>query len=611
MDQQIVDPRRWDLSDVYADDEAWERARRQLAERLDELSRYRGRLEDGPEVLHQALELSFQLHEQVECLHTYASLRADEDLREATPRAMKQSIEAFFADMASASSWVDPEILALPPDTVARYLREHEPLAKYRRYLEKLERRREHTLDRDSERLLGMVQLIRGDGATVAGLLQNADIRWPTVELSDDTSLRLDAAGYAKGRSRPERGDRETVFSAFFGELSQFKGSLAATLYQSVKEHVFEARVRRYPSSLDAALHVTEVDPSVYRMLIQEVNGSLPALHRYLRLRSRILGISDLRYHDLYAPLTAEVADTYTWDRAREFVLDALRPLGEVYVDRLRHALTGRWADVDPRRGKRAGAYVNDGAYAAHPYMLLNHIDDFQSTSTIAHESGHLMHSWLSQESQPYPTARYVIFVAEVASTLNEQLLFHFMHDAAKSDVERLSLLGHYLETLRGTVFRQSMFAEFELAIHEAVERGEALTGEALDERYLELQRRYHGHAEGVMQVDEEFGVEWAYVPHFHYNFYVYQYATSFVAAVALSRRILDGEEGALDRYLAFLGAGSTTPPVDLLRRAGVDMTSPEPFRAAIREMHRVMDEIESILERDPRVVSAGDRCSP
>jgi oligoendopeptidase F len=591
-------PTRWDLTEIYDGDAVWNENRTALAGRAAEMDAYKGRLGESAATLRQALDTMFSLRMQASRVAVYASMRADEDQRESGPQGMLQAFQSVAADLQAATAWVDPEILAIPRERVASFLAEEPGLAVYRRYLERLEKRRPHVLDPASEKLLGMAARIQGEGATIGGLLRNAEIPWPTIALSDGSELRVDVQGYTKGRAAPSRADRVAAFEAFYGQLQAFRNSLATSLSATVQEHVFAARVRNYESSLDAALAPNEVDPAVYRMLVEEIRASLPTLHRYLKLRGRILGIDDLRYHDIYPPLVPEVASDYTWDNARKLVADALRPLGDEYVKRLDAALTAGWVDVYPRPGKRAGAYVNDGAYEVHPYMLLNFQDDYSSTSTLAHEAGHLMHSWYSQEAQPYPTAGYAIFVAEVASTVNEVLLFRDRVAAAADDEARLSILGNFLESVRGTVFRQTMFAEFELRIHEMAERGEPLTGDGLNALYGELLRAYHGEAEGVMTIDEPYVVEWSFVPHFHYNFYVYQYATSYVAAIALAEGIQEDRPGARERFLEFLAAGSTAPPVDLLRDAGVDMTSPEPIRAAMRLMHEIMDRIEEILAR-------------
>jgi oligoendopeptidase F len=590
--------RAWDLTHIYAGPEEWEAERVRLTERIPMFSRYRSRLGEHPRVLADAFDLMFELSATLERLHTYAALEADEDLRLPAPSGRRQRIEALMADMAAAGSWFDPELLDQPLERLHAFVEREPRLAPYRRYLERLENRRAHTLDHAGEHLLGLARLVHGDGSTIGEMLRNAEIPWRQVTLTDGTTALIDPSGYVRTRQHRNREVRQAVFHAFHGQLRAFRGTLAASLYATVKGHVFEARARRYASCLDAALGPNEVDPRVYEMLIHEVNAALPSLHRYLRLRARILGIPGLQYHDIYVPLVEESRADYSWEASRELVLASLAPLGERYVARLRTALSSRWVDVDPRPGKRSGGYVNDGAFRVHPYMLLNHQNDWHSASTLAHEAGHLMHSLYSQESCPYPTARYTIFVAEVASTFNESLLFRHALQRAADDSERLALLGNYLEGLRSTVFRQTMFAEFELKIHELVESGEALTGEVLDQTYALLLDRYHGTDQAVMGINPLYHSEWAHVPHFHYDFYVYQYATSFVAATALARQVSSRDCEATERYLRFLAAGSTKPPVELLKEAGVDMTSPQPIRATIDEMNDTMDEIESLLKR-------------
>jgi len=594
-------PVNWDLSEIFSTDEAWKTALEDLASMKGAMDSYKGRLGSDSGVLKKALDEMFALRMQASRLGGYAGMRSDEDTREAGPQGMKQSMQSVVAELLASVAWVDPEILAIPGERLAGFMKQEPGLAIYRRYLERLEKRRPHVLDPASERLMGMARRIRGDGATIGGILRNADMPWPTITLSDGCELRLDPSGYSRGRAAQNRDDRIASYDAFYRQLEQFKGSLAATLSASIQEHVFEARARDYESALEASLAGNEVDTAVYHMLIKEINANLSTLQRYFKLRARIMGIDDLRYHDMYPPLVDKVSTDYSWENSKKLVSEALAVLGEDYVSRLGHAMDNGWIDVYPRTGKRSGAYVNDSAFEIHPFMLLNHQDDYLSASTLAHEGGHLMHSWYSQQAQPYPTSDYTIFVAEVGSTVNEVIFFKHLVSRAENDADRLALLGGFLEGLRGTVFRQTMFAEFELAMHEAAERGEPLTGEGLNERYVELLRRYHGEAEGVMKIDDLYAVEWAFVPHFHFNFYVYQYATSYMAAIAVAEGILEDRPGARENYLAFLEAGSTKPPVDLLKEAGVDMTSPEPIRAAIRLMNEVMDQIDEILAREGR----------
>jgi oligoendopeptidase F len=591
-------PVNWDLSEIYASDAAWSEALGELRGKVAHLESFKGRLGQDAGTLLQAMDDMHDLGMLAGRLSSYAGMRADEDTRESGPQGMRQELRSAMADVGAATAWIDPELLGIPVDKLAGFFSAESGLSVYSRYFERLEKRRPHVLDADAERLLGMTQRIRGVGSSIGGLLRDAEIPWSTITLSDGEEVRIDAAGYGRVRQSPNRDDRIAAYGAFYGTLQAFKSSLAATLVGTVQEHVFNMKVRNYDSTLDAAVAANEVDSKVYRMLVQEMNEALPTLHRYLRLRGRMLGIEDLQYHDMYPPLVGAVSTDYTWDNSKKLVNAALAPLGEEYTSRLAQALDGGWVDVYPRDGKRSGAYVNDAAYEVHPYMLLNHQDDYSSASTLAHEAGHLMHSWYSQEALPYPTADYVIFVAEVASTVNEVLFFKHLVAGAESDDERLALLGNFLEGLRTTVFRQTMFAEFELAMHEMGENGKPLTGDALNALYLDLLRRYHGEAEGVVTIDPHYSSEWAYVPHFHYNFYVYQYATSYIAAIAIAEAILQDRPGALDRYLTFLRSGSTRPPVELLASAGVDMTSPEPIQAAMRLMNDVIDQIEALIDK-------------
>ena len=591
-------PIHWDLTEIYISDEAWDDALQDLASKETLLDQYKGRLGSGASVLREALEQMHTLQQQAASLSAYASMRGDEDLRESGPQGMLQSLQNVMAGIQAATAWIDPEILEIPPKKLAGFLKKDKDLQVYGRYLERLEAQRPHVLDAESEELLGHMSRIEGVGYTVGGLLRNAEIPWPTITLADGEELRMDPSGFSKGRRLDNREDRIASYKAFYDTLQAFKGTLAATISATVQEHVVNATVRDYESSLEASLAGNEVDTDVYHMLLEEVGANVATLQRYLRLRGEILGIDDLRYHDSYPPLVQNVSADYSWENSKKLVLQALAPLGEEYVQRMNESFEKGWIDVYPRTGKRSGAYVNDAAYNVHPYMLLNHLDDYLGATTLAHEGGHLMHSWYAQEAQPYSTSNYAIFVAEVASTVNEVLFFRYLVSQAPDDESRLALLGNFLEGLRTTVFRQTMFAEFELAIHEMAERGEPLTGDGLNELYLGMLRRYQGHDEGAMTIDELYAAEWSYIPHFHYNFYVYQYATSYIAAIALAEGILEKQDGAVERYLDFLRAGSTKAPVQLLADAGVDMTKPEPIHAAMRLMNDVMDQIEEILER-------------
>jgi oligoendopeptidase F len=588
----------WNLGDLYPTPEAFDQARAGFAKRLPRLDVFRGTLGSSPAALKAALDAYFGMRKELGRIGSYASMRSDEDTRVPEAMGARQEVQQLAAEFASRSSWIAPEVLALPGGTVGRFLKEEPGLAPYRFFLEDLERTRAHTLSQAEEKLLAEAGLVTPAPSTIYGVFSSAEMPFPEVTLSDGRKVRLDQAGYAKYRALPDRADRILVFNEFWKTYREFERTLGAALDAQVKSDLFYARARNYPSCLAAALDASNVPQAVYRTLIAETNHALPTLQRAFKLRGKLLGIADLAYYDIYPPLVKHVDLRFPIDKGEGLVLEALAPLGADYVDAVRHGFESRWMDVYPHPGKRSGAYSNGSAYDVHPYVLTNYNDDYESVSTIAHEWGHAMHSYLANQAQPFPTADYPIFVAEVASTFNEALLLRRMLSQATTDDERLFLLGNYLENLRGTYFRQAMFAEFELAIHETAERGEALTGAKLTRMYGELLRRYHGSAEGVVRIPDEYTVEWAYIPHFYYNFYVYQYATSLAASAQLAREVLDGQPGAKDRYLGLLRAGGSRYPYELLKEAGVDLASPAPYRALEAQMNWAMDEIEKIVAR-------------
>jgi oligoendopeptidase F len=599
---------RWNLGDLYPTREAFLAARTGLAAKLPQLEKGRGQLGSSPAVLKGALDTYFALARELGRLGAYSHMLSDEDTRVPQALADSQEVQQLGTDFASHSAWLAPEVLALPEGAVAKFLAAEPGLAPYRFFLEDLERQRPHTLSPAEEKLLAMSGMVSQAPATMSGILRNADLPYPEVTLSTGEKVTLDQAGYSRYRALPDRADRILVFREFWKLFRGYERTFGTALDAQVKRDLFYARARNYPSCLAASLSANNVPEAVYRTLIVEANRALPTLHRAFKLRGRLLGITDLAYHDIYPPLVANLETEYPVDKGESLVLSALAPLGPEYVAAVKKGFGERWMDVYPRPGKRSGAYSNGSAYDVHPYVLMNYNDNYESVSTLAHEWGHAMHSYLANAAQPYPTADYSIFIAEVASTFNEALLLRRSLDDARSDDERLVLLGNYVENLRGTFFRQTMFAEFELAIHEAAERGEALTGEKLSTMYGELLRRYHGEAQGVMKIDDAYTVEWAYIPHFYYNFYVFQYATSLAASTQLSRAVLAGDTTARDRYLALLKAGGSRYPYELLREAGVDLASPAPYRALEAQMSWAMDEIEKIIARRPGSQAVGER---
>lgn len=596
---EIPERYTWNTADLYPTDEAWEAARDALRARVPKLAAHRGRLGHSAGALLEALEELYAVRLLLERAHVYASMRSDEDTRAARPREMRQEIQLVAVEFEAATSWLRPELLAVGPERIAAFLAEEPRLAVYRQPLDDILRWRPHTLSPGEERVAAEAGNLAA-GQAVYSIFKDAELPWPTVRLSSG-EVRVDPASFALLRASPVREDRIAVFEAFFGAFARFGRTLGATLYAQVKAHLFEVKVRGFGSALEAALFRNAIPTAVYRQLVADVRRSLPTLHRYLDLRRRVLGLDALRYEDLYVPLVPGADLTYTPEEAMALTLEAFAPLGERYVAALREGYARRWNDFLPSAGKRSGAY-STGVWGVHPYQLLNFNGRYEDVSTLAHESGHSMHTLLASEAQPYPTADYAIFVAEVASTLNENLLLRHQLARSQDDATRLFLLGSWLDAMRATLFRQTLFAEFELAIHEMAERGETLTGENLTALYLRLVREYHGHDAGVCAVGDPIGAEWGYIPHFYYDFYVYQYATSLVASIAIARALREeakeGRTAARDAYLDMLRAGGSKYPVELLRDAGVDVLSSAPFDAAMAEMNGVMDEIEGILAR-------------
>jgi oligoendopeptidase F len=434
-------------------------------------------------------------------------------------------------------------------------------------------------------------------GAGAYTILVEADVPWPKLKLSSGEEVTLDGSAYTKYREAANRDDRKRVMDAFFGTYKTYERTIGVNLYSQLKQNAVYAKVRKYPDSITQALDRNRIPVAVFDTLIAQTNANLPTLHRYFRLRAKLLGVPQLHYYDIYPPLV-HGDFKFPYSKGRAMVLEAVAPLGKEYVDALTHGLDNRWMDTYPRPRKQSGAHMDGYAYDVHPYLLMNYNDDYESVTTVAHEWGHAMHSYLANRAQPFVTSHYTTFIAEIASTFNEELLLQQALKSAKTDDERLFYLGSALEQLRGTFFRQAMFAEFERKIHAQVGKGEPLTGDAFTKVYCDILKRYHGAAEGVVAIDDAYCVEWAYIPHFYNGFYVYQYATSIAASAEFARQVAAGESGALKRYLDLLKAGGSNYPYELVKAAGVDLATPAPYQALVARMNSIMDDIEAILAK-------------
>jgi oligoendopeptidase F len=591
---------RWNLADLYPSVEAWSADGAQLEAGLKDFARCQGQLGRSAERLERCLEAHSELKKRFARIEVYASEKLSEDTGVAASLELEQRAKVLETQLEEATAFVKPEVLRLGRARVEGMLAQREKLKAYRHMLDNILRAAPHTLDKAGEEIIAAYALTSDSAYSTYNILANADMPWPTLKLADGTEARLDQSGYEKHRQAQNREDRKRVFDAFWGKWREFERTVGVALYSQLKTAAVQRKLRKYPESIRAALDRDRLPVEVYDTLVAQASASLPTLHRYFRLRARMLGIQEMRYYDIYPPLVKSEL-RFPYERGRQMMLESVRPLGPEYRAALAKGLDSRWMDLYPRPRKRSGAHMNGGAYDVHPYVLMNYHDDYESVSTLVHEWGHAMHSYLANRAQPFVNSDYATFTAEIASILNEVLLVEYALKNARSDDERLLYLDSALETLRGTFFRQVMFAEFERAIHARVDRGETLTGEKFTHIYGEVLRRYHGDAQGVVKIDELYCVEWAYIPHFYHSFYVFQYATSIAAAQQFADSILKGQPGAAERYLGLLRAGGSDYPYELVKAAGVDLASPAPYRALAGRMNRIMDEIEAILARRSR----------
>lgn len=581
----------WDLSQVFPDVAAWEQELAAVEEQAKQLAALQGSLGQGPEHLARVLALRDEVSRRLHVLYVYASHLKDADATDPVGQALQERAGSFAARVAAAMAFIEPEILALPEATLDRWLRETPALQLYRYELERLNRRRAHVRSAEVEHVLAQFSDITRAPYETFEMLTDSDLSFPSISDEQGNLVQLSHARYRRFIESPDRRVRRDAFKGYFGAFRPFRNTLATTLGAAIRTHVIEARIRNYASALEAALAPNEIPLEVYHNLIATVEANLATNHRYMEVRKRLMGLDELRVYDLYAPLGPDVEPVIPYQEATALMEAAFEPLGPEYVEALRQTFSSRWIDVYENVGKRSGAY-SGGAYSTPPYILLNYQDRLDDVFTLAHELGHAMHSYFTRKSQPFVYGNYTIFVAEVASMLNEALLTDYLLKSRDDEALRRRLLVQQIEDIRRTIIRQTMFARFELMMHELVEAGEPLTAETLTTRYYDLVAQYHGPA---VVLDDEIGFEWARIPHFFYNFYVYQYATGLSAALALSRQIINEGRPAVERYMTFLRSGSSRPSIDLLRDAGVDMTTPAPIQAAMDTYAQLIDALEQL----------------
>jgi len=582
----------WRLEDIFASDEQWDTEYNAIKEMLPKANEYKGKLGESADLLWEALQYQDEVMKRLGKLYTYAHMRYDQDTTNGFYQGMDDRAKNLYTQVSSAFAYVVPELLSIDEEKLNQFLAEKEELRLYEHAFDEINLQRPHVLDADQEALLAEASEVLGAASNTFSMLNNADLQFPVIKDENGEEVEVTHGRYIRFLESSDRRVRKDAFKAVYSTYGKFRNTFASTLSSQVKKDNFQARVRKYDSARQAALAANNIPESVYDNLVNTINKNLHLLHRYVKLRKKVLGVDELHMYDLYTPLVKDIKMEVTYNEAKDLVLKGLEPLGEDYLNVLKEGFDNRWVDVHENKGKRSGAY-SSGSYGTNPYILMNWQDNVNNLFTLAHEFGHSVHSYYTRKTQPFPYGNYSIFVAEVASTCNEALLNDYLLKTIDDDKKRLYLLNHYLEGFRGTVFRQTMFAEFEYEIHKRAQNGEALTADLLTDIYYGLNKKYFGND---IVVDEEIGLEWARIPHFYYNFYVYQYSTGFSAATALSKQILEEGKPAVDRYIEFLKAGSSDYPINVLKKAGVDMTSATPIEEACKVFEEKLMEMEQLL---------------
>lgn len=589
---------KWAIEDLYKNDEDWKRDYELLKSRLPELTKFRGRLGESAEVLLSMQKLSDELNQLLEKVYVYANQRLHENTDNGTYQNLASQAQGLLVELSENLSFVEPELMELPDGTIETFLDENEELSVYLQYFENIIRQKKHVLPTEQEQLLAAMGEVAESPKDIFSMFNNADIRFPEITGEDGHSVQVTHGRYMSLMQSRNRQVRKDAFEAMYGVYGDWRNTLAAMYRANVKQEAFLAKAHKYTSDLEAALDGSHIPVKVYEQLIEAVHESMPLMYRYMKLRKKLLGVEELHMYDLYVPVIEQDHSEIPFEQAKKTVLEGLAPMGEEYLHLLREGFDHGWIDVYENQGKRTGAY-SWGAYGTHPYVLLNYQGTLHDVFTLAHEMGHALHSWYSDEHQPYIYAGYRIFVAEVASTCNEALLIHCLMEQSKKAGDRkktMYLINYFLEQFRTTLFRQTMFAEFEKITHGLQEQGETLTADRLCEIYYDLNKLYFGEE---ICVDQEIAMEWARIPHFYTPFYVYQYATGFSAAIALSKQILEKGAPAVEQYKKFLKGGSSMYPLELLKMAGVNMEQKAPVQDALAVFAQYLDEMERLADHD------------
>lgn len=583
----------WNLNDMVSDMDAWTKLFETSEARIEELTKYQGKVTESAETLYECLAKADEFWEDATRLYVYSNMNLHQDTNASDAQGLVQRVGALEVKAAAALSYITPEIMSADEKTLRKYLAENDALKLYEHNIEDMLRQKEHILPKEQEELMALASDFTGTPQEIFSMFMNADLVLPEVIDEDHNTIRLTHGNYLKLLKSSDVEVRKTAFEAMFNTLEKNKNTLSSIYLSSLKKDVFTMRARKFDTCCEANLHGKNIDVTVYDNLIEAVNESLPLLHRYVTLRKKLLGVDELHMYDLYTPMVEDMDEKIPYDKAQEMVKEALVPLGEEYIGLLEKGFTEGWIDVYENKGKRSGAY-SWGTYGTHPYVLLNYQDTLNNTFTLAHEMGHALHTYYSNDTQPFAYHSYPIFLAEVASTVNESLLINHLLKNTDDKQKRMYLINHFMESFRTTLYRQTMFAEFERKSHDLVEKGEAVTSDVLNQIHYDLNKKYYG--EDIV-VDELIKYEWSRIPHFFTPFYVYQYATGFSSAVAITERIREEGDAAVEDYKTFLKSGRSKYPLETLKGTGVDMTTAEPVRNALKVFEGLLTEMEALVD--------------
>lgn len=597
--KDVPEKYKWNNSIIYKNVDEWNKEKETILAQIETLKSFNGKMGKNAELFHTTLRIYFDINKLSYKLSDYAFRVADEDLRISANQSLNQISSSIWTKLGEAASFINPEILSMDTEKIKKFFAEKKELSEFKVYVNDILRLRPHTLTAREEEILASAGLITSSPSELHSIFDNAERPNATVKLSNGSKIELNSANYYKYRTAQNRKDRELVMKAMFENYKNYQNTMGANLAGKLRADYFYAKNRKYETVLASSLNTSNIPVSVYENLINQIHKNLPTLHRFLKLKAKMLGVDKLHYYDLYTPLVKSVEFKFSVEEGQKLLLDVFKPLGEEYVATVKKSFEEKWIDYIPSTGKRSGAYSSGAQYDLHPYILMNWTDDYESVSTLAHELGHTMHSYYSNKNQTFVDAQYATFVAEIASTINEDLLNNYMVNKVKKEEEKLYLLGSYLDLLRTTIFRQTSFAEFEWEIHKRVEKGEPLTGEDMSKIYYEIVKKYYGHDSGECVVDDYVAYEWAYIPHFvNYTYYVYQYSTSLIYATAFAEKIVNEGQPAVDKFYNILNGGSSAYPIDLIKKAGLDPLTSEAFDLTMAKMNKVMNQMEDILKK-------------